>query len=178
MKRALLALAALASACSGTAAPPKGQDKSPAPVAPWSSVAFTNKSWGRPVDSWQVNADGTGYWAETQREQGKPFGSYTVVYHDFRAGEAGVRQLALLMGEIPNPAPDPDQCEVYATDMNYGELTFAGGPASRTVKWNAGCRDAGYLAFLGQLMAADELVQQWGKGAPVAREEKFGEQER
>lgn len=174
MRLALLAAAAMLTACSGNAAGPRDTDRQAAvqPIVPWSSLAFTNKSWGRPVGSWQVNADGTGYWAETK---GNRFGAYSVIYHDLSVGENGVRKLALLMGDIPDPAPDPDRCDEYVTDMNYGELTFAGGLGGRTVKWNAGCRDTSYLQFLGQLMAADRLVEEWGKAAPATREEKFGE---
>lgn len=170
MKHAVAAMALLLAACSGSGADAPDRPPVPERIVPWDSLAFTNSSWGRPVNSWQVNADGTGYWAETKGSNGKPFGPYTVAYHDLAVGEDGVRKLALLMGDIADPAPTAG-CREYATDMNYGRLTFANGPATRVVEWNAGCQDAEYRLFLGQLMAADRLVEEWGRAAPVMREE-------
>lgn len=176
MKSVWVALALLLPACSGSGAA-DAPDRQPVPerIVPWDSVVFTNSSWGRPVNSWQVNADGTGYWAETKSANGQPFGPYTVVFHDLAVGEDGVRKLALMMGDIPDPAPSTTGCKEFATDMNYGRLTIASGPALRSVDWNAGCHDAEYRLFMGQLVAADRLVEQWGRAAPVSREEKGNE---
>ena len=46
---------------------------------PWDLIAFEVKSWGRPVTSWRLLADGSGSWTEAVRDDGTPPGRNRLV---------------------------------------------------------------------------------------------------
>jgi hypothetical protein len=90
-----LSVAALLLAAEAAAQPPVSRWS-----GPWDLMAFEVKSWGRPVTSWRLLADGSGRW--------------------FAAGEHGYRQVEAILSRLPEPIPDYDGCSNRMTDLPYG----------------------------------------------------------
>ncbi len=161
-----LALAVLLLGANGAAQP------SSSPWSgPWDMVAFEVKSWGRPVTSWTLLADGSGSWTEAVRDEGAPPDGYRLVWHEFAAGADGYRQVEAILSRLPESIPDYDDCANRMTDLPYGTLRLTHGATTVEVAWNSGCLDDGYREFIGTLKAADTVVAHWGRPGRVLRME-------
>jgi len=168
MKRTALLASALLAACTTGEAGARGE----APA--YESIAFEIKSWGRPIDSWEVHSDGTASHIKLVQDEGAPFTTYRLEHRAFTVAAADYARLAAIAADIPRPAPTQDKCELFATDMPYGTLRLSAGEASQAVNFNVGCQDAPYQAFVRQLRAMDELVTGWAEQHPAARVEQIG----
>lgn len=134
-------------------------------------VAFEVSSWGRPVTSWRVLADGSGSWTETVTREGAPPGEYDLVWHEFAAGEKGYREVVTILSRLPDPAPDYDHCANSMTDQPYGKIRLTRGATTTEIAWNSGCMDDDYRAFMDTLKAADTAVAGWGRAGKILRTE-------
>ncbi|MEN7538337.1 hypothetical protein [Aurantiacibacter flavus] len=165
MRLALLA-ALMLSACATTP---------PAADAPAERIAYDTNSWGRVVSGWIVGRDGAGTWYERVNDSGQPgpVGPYELRYHEFDVGPAQMAELEAVLANLPDSAPNPLDCEMFRTDDLYGTLRLTHGATTEELAYNQGCRDASYQRFMGQLLAADALVAEWGKAEPVSRTERY-----
>lgn len=125
-------------------------------TGPWDMVTFELNSWGKPVVSWIVTADGSGSWSETK--DGASFSDYSVVVHEIAADKAHHEALAALLKRLPFPAPVTEGCKNFMTDAPYGRIRLTHGATTVELAYNAGCMDAPYVAYLDVLKAAESLV--------------------
>lgn len=139
------------------------------PAVHWDMISLEVKSWGRPVSSWRLLADGSGSWTETVASDGSPRNEYTLVWHEFRAGPEGYGQVEAIVSQIPDPAPDYDDCKNLITDLPYGTLRLTRGATTIEIAWNSGCMDEDYRAFTNTLKAADAVVAGWGSAGRILR---------
>lgn len=165
-----LTIAALLLGAEGTAQPPTSRSWS----GPWDMVSFEVKSWGHPVTSWTLLADGSGSWTEAVREDGAQPDDYRLVWHEVAAGEDGYRQVERVLSRLPDPVPDYDDCTNRMTDQPYGTLRLTRGATTVEVAWNSGCMDDGYRVFIETLEAADTTVAARGRAGRVLRTERVG----
>ena len=143
----------------------------PASIDPVERIAYDTNSWGRVVSGWVVGPEGQGTWYERLNDSGQPgpVGPYRVKHHDFDVGEAGFAELQVLLAGVPDSAPNPRDCKQFRTDDLYGTLRRSSGSTTEEIAYNQGCRDTSYQRFMAPLLAADALVAEWGKAAPVTR---------
>jgi hypothetical protein len=150
----------------------RGADAAPGPMAgPWDMIAFEVKSWGRPVTSWRLLADGSGSWTETVEAQGERAPRPRAVWHEVEAGVAGFGRIAGEYARVGFPAPDPQVCVEFLPDLPYGTLRLTRGASTVEIDWNSGCLDAQYQTFIQTLKAADTIVAGWGRAGRVLRTE-------
>lgn len=151
------------------AAPGSGcvaKDKFAAGDSHYDIVAFELKSWGVPIDSWSVSADGTGEWVETLRTEGQGFRDYHLARHPLHLTPAQVAQVVRAAAAVPPPF-DERSCKESVTDMPYGTLRLTRGGRTEELRFSNNCRDPGNLALIQRLQALDTLVSAWGKAAPA-----------
>lgn len=141
---------------------------------PWDMIVFEVRSWGRPVTSWRLLADGSGSWTEAVREDGAPPEDYRLVWHEVAASEDGYRRVEEILSRLPDPAPDYDDCRNRMTDLPYGTIRLTRGATTVEVAWNSGCMDDSYRAFMEMLKAADTAVATWGRAGSILRTEEAG----
>ena len=165
----------LASVLLATAASAKdgavGKAQAAAPVA---AVAFRISSWGRPIDSWEIRADGSASHVTRVSDEGAPFTNYRLEHRQFTISADDYARVVAFAGELPRPWPTRDACGELATDMPYGALELERGGARESIPFDVGCRDAPYQAFVDQLQAMDELVTGWAKPNAPTRIEQVG----
>jgi hypothetical protein len=144
-------------------------------AAPIEAIAFRISSWGRPIDSWEVRADGTARHATMVADEGAPFGTYRLEHRAFTIAADDFARIAALAAALPQPRPQRDDCENRATDFPYGALELSRGGTDESISFDTGCHDAPYQEFVGQLQALDEAVTALATPHPVARVERFGD---
>ena len=166
----ILVLALLIAGCAAPAAPGRSGAANP----PLDGIAFEISSWGRPIDSWEVHADGTGRHVKMAQDEGADFRTYRLEHREFALAPAEFARLSALAAELPQPRPRREDCGLRATDLPYGHLRLAGPAGEEIIGFDVGCRDAPYQAFVGQLRAMDELVTEWAEKHPVSRVEEPG----
>ncbi len=164
-----LAIPALLLGAEGAAQPPTSPWS-----GPWDMVAFEVRSWGRPLTSWRLLADGSGSWTEAVHDEGAPLDEYRLVWHEVAAGEDEYRQVVKVLSRLPDPAPDYDDCTNRMTDLPYGTIRLTRGATTVEVAWNSGCMDDGYRAFIETLKAADTAVAARGRAGRILRTEGVG----
>ena len=163
MYRALLLTLLPLSACASAETAPE----SPA----YEAIAFDINSWGRPMGSWEVHADGT---VRHHKVEGSVFGAHKIEHRDFTIDGTAYARLAAIAAALPQPRLKRDDCEERAMDLPYGKLRLTRGTTEEAVDFDVGCRDARYVAFVGQLRAMDDLVREWAEQHPVDRVEDVG----
>lgn len=162
-----LAIPALLLSAGGAAQPPLTRWS-----GPWDMIAFEVLSWGHPVTSWRLLADGSGSWMEAVGEDGASRGDHHLVWHEVAAGEDGYRQVQEALSRLPDEIPDYDECSDRMTDLPYGTLRLTRGATTVEVAWNSGCMDDSYRTFIETLKAADTAVATWGREGRVLRTEQ------
>ena len=167
MFRAAILLAS--SLLAGCAAPEAGAQASVPAEPAYRTIGFELNSWGRPLRSWEVRADGT---ARHMTIDGSPFGAHRREHREFVVDAAAYARLAALAAKLPTPRPDRADCKALATDMPYGALRLSSGDAEDAVSFDTGCQDASYGRFVAQLRSMDELVGMWAAQRPADRVEE------
>jgi hypothetical protein len=168
----LLAIAALAGCASEATG---ATDEAPGPG--WINASYEVNSWGKPLGSWSISADGTGTWTRAE-----PFGGEGIpVVVETRAivsPPGGLQKLDAILGRLPDVPPSDSNCRDHATDMPYGTLALSGGGqgGAKEYAFDTGCLDPNYKHFIATLTQADALVGEWakagkliGKGPPERR---------
>ncbi|HEY6815567.1 MAG TPA: hypothetical protein VI168_08515 [Croceibacterium sp.] len=166
MFRTAILPAVLLTAC----ATPQAGAQSPAATVPaYRAIGFEIETWGRPLGSWEVQADGT---VRHTKIDGSPFGKHQVEQRTFTVDATAYAALAAIAAELPQPRLARADCQELATDLPYGTVRLANGKGTEEVRFDNGCRDAPYRAFIAQLQAMDALVGGWaGQHAPTSVEE-------
>ncbi len=155
----------------GTGPVEKGLAAQPSPIA---AVSFRISSWGRPIDSWEVRADGSASHVTMVSDEGASFRTYRLEHREFTITPDDYARIAAMAEELPQPRPPRDDCDERMTDMPYGALALERGGAREEIAFDVGCRDEPYQAFVDQLHAMDELVTDWAKPHAPVRVEKVG----
>ena len=153
----------------------QGTGKAPANAAQVEAIAFLISSWGRPIDNWEVRADGTARHATMVTDEGAPFTTYRLEHRAFTIAPEDFARLAAIATELPQPRLNREDCEHVVTDFPYGALELARDGASESIAFDTGCLDERYQAFVGQLQAMDEAVTALAREHPVTRVERFGD---
>lgn len=130
------------------------------------TVAFEISSWGRPLGNWEVSRDGA---ARHMRTDGSVFSDHRREHREFRIDDAQLAELAAAVKALPARRPREGACRNYATDMPYGRLQLTDDAGEETIRFDSGCFDARYQAFVAQLRAMDELVGGWAERHPATR---------
>jgi len=166
--RALALFAALLAA--GCAAPDADAQSSSGRL---DAIAFEINSWGQPIDSWEVRADGTARHAQKVPEGSPRSATYRLEHREFTVEAGEFARLAEMAGALPRLAIS--DCKMRATDLPYGALRLSGAGAEEAIRFDTGCQDAPYQAFVARLRAMDELVTGWAEQhAPARIEERRG----
>jgi len=175
MVRTLLLLAplALSAACADAADGPGGKAQV-AQAAPIAAVAFRISSWGRPIDSWEVRADGSASHVTMVSDEGAPFQVYRLEHRQFTIPTDDYARVVAMADELSQPRLSRDDCKERATDMPYGALVLERGGVREEITFDVGCRDKRYQVFVDQLDAMDELVTGWAKPHAPVRIEQVG----
>jgi hypothetical protein len=142
---------------------------SPAPR--YDAIAFDINSWGRPLGSWEVHADGT---VRHHQTEGSGFGAHQIEHRDFTIDSAAYAKLAAMAAQLPEPRLSREECKERATDLPYGSLRLARAGAEEEIRFDTGCLDPNYRRFVSQLQAMDELVDTWARSHPADRVEDIG----
>jgi hypothetical protein len=169
MHRALL-LALLLAGCATSPA----EAQSVAPVPGLEQVAFEIKSWGRPIDGWDIHADGTARHVKRVSDEGAGFNTYRLEHREFAVDQATWERLSALAAQLPQPRPSRSECDELATDMPYGALRLSTAGSEEEIRFDLGCLDVPYQAFVGQLRAMDELVTGLAEKYQPTRIERVG----
>jgi hypothetical protein len=140
-------------------------------AAAYEAIAFDISTWGRPLGSWEVHADGT---VSHHKTEGSVFNAHKVEHRAFTVDGAAFRRLAAIAAELPEPRLDPADCEERATDLPYGTLRLTRKGGEEAIAFDIGCLDRPYQAFVGQLRALDEMVGAWAEQHPADRVEEVG----
>jgi len=156
---ALLPLAACASAETTPAAPA------------FEAIAFDINTWGRPMGSWEVHADGT---VSHRKVEGSVFDAHKVEHREFTVDAVAYAKLAAIAAALPQPRLKRDDCVERAMDLPYGKVRLTRGGTEEAVDFDIGCRDRPYQAFVGQLRAMDDLVGGWAEQHPATSVEEVG----
>lgn len=130
------------------------------------AIAFEMRSWGALVTQWSVQKDGAGFWIGTATDA-LVVGERVTARHDLAMGAQAFGEIAAILSALPDPAPDAAQCATFMTDQPYGIVRIMRAATTTEIAWNAGCRDAAYVAFLDVLKAADTRVARAGRKSPV-----------
>ena len=146
-------------------------DAQPA-LAGFEAIGFEINSWGRPIDRWDVSADGTAHYVEAAFDEGADFYTYRLEHREFTLAPTEWARLAALAAQLPQPRPDRADCKQRMTDMPYGTVRVSSGGTEQATAFDVGCRDKRYQAFVEQLRAMDALVAAQAKAHPVIRVEQ------
>lgn len=163
----------LGAACADAKEGPVGKAQL-AEAAPVAAVSFRISSWGRPIDSWEVRADGSASHVTRVSDEGAPFQVYRLEHREFTISADDYARIVAMAGQLPQPRLSRDDCEQRVTDMPYGALALERATAREEIAFDVGCRDERYQAFVAQLQAMDELVTTWAKPHAPARIEHVG----
>jgi hypothetical protein len=145
-----------------------------AQAAPIAAVSFRIGSWGRPIDSWEVRADGSASHVTMVSDEGASFRTYRLEHRAFTITTEDFARVVAMAGDLPQPRLARDDCEQRMTDMPYGAIELERGATREEITFDVGCRDERYQVFVGQLHAMDELVTGWAKPHAPARIEQVG----
>lgn len=160
---AVAAAATLAAACAAAPAS-TATTQATSPARAWDAVSFTMSSWGQPITSWTVNADGSGTWSQSTPRNDN-FTDRETVTRTLAADAAAAAALTPILAALPATPPTTDNCKERITDQPYGALTVTIGGRAKEYRYDAGCLDAAYVAFINRLRAANELVAARGRAA-------------
>lgn len=139
---------------------------------PPEAISFEVKSWGAPIHSWSVAADGSATSIVRQSETGSPRPPYTLEHRRFVLSPETASRLRALAGELPLPAPSDDHCHQRVTDAAYGTLSLSRGGQTATWSFYEGCYDAYYAPYLAKVKAIDALVMVQSSMAGIERREE------
>ena len=162
---------AIVSNRAGSAAP-SPRAAGAAEPARFETIAFEINSWGRPIDSWRVAADGSGAHVKMVQDEGADFRTYRLEHRQFTVSPEDYARLADMAAELPQPRLKREDCELRATDLPYGNVRLGGAAGEETIGFDVGCRDAPYQEFVARLRAMDELVTEWAERHPPVRIEE------
>src|SRR5688500_4892697 len=90
-----------------------------APAPEYDAIAFDISSWGRPINSWEVRADGSASHVKMVAAEGAPFREYRLEHRTFAVSPADVAELARMAAKLKSDLPE---CEQRATDLPYGSI--------------------------------------------------------
>ena len=164
---AVVGLAILAAACTTPSGPALSPEASSATPQMAAETRFTMNSWGQPLAAWSVKPDGSGTWADSQPRNGN-FTDRMIILHTLPADPAAAAALAQILARLPATPPTADGCRERITDQPYGELILPRSAGTTTYRYDAGCLDAPYAAYIQVLRQANEHVAARGRVAPVS----------
>lgn len=158
-----LAAALLAAGCAAaTASGPAPATTAATPA--WDSASFTMSSWGQPVTSWTIMADGSGTWSRSTPRDGN-FADRETTSRTLPADAAAAGALAATLARLPATPPSGENCKERITDQPYGALTITIGGQVKQYRYDAGCLDRAYVRFINVLREADGQVARRGEAS-------------
>lgn len=120
-------------------------------------ISFEINSWGSPMESFRIAADGTG-------EYGKaPAFRAPLQTHRFNAGRAGFARIRAALASIEQFTARPPVCGSRATDLPYGEIVWQHGTVRASVRFDVGCRGEEMQRVVNAAHAAARLAEQFSR---------------
>ncbi|MEA3038333.1 MAG: hypothetical protein QOE79_846 [Sphingomonadales bacterium] len=129
------------------------------------AIAFEVSSWGKPLISWRVAADGRGTY--TKSEGGRDFQHYRLVTRRFAAGRTAFAKLDAALTWAAGNADREVPCGSRISDFPYGTVTWTIGHETRRVRFDTGCQSAEAKRVEAAVSAADALVAKWSVAGPI-----------
>ena len=154
--KAIVALTLLASGCSGYDRPGAG---GPPPV---DSIRFSLNSWGREVGRWQIRADGSGEWAQEDRDAPR---DAALIVTPIPADATHMAEIRAILARAEAIAPDGLKCRKEIYDLPYGFIEWNRADGTRRINFDLGCTSKQADAVFGALKAADDKVGGWAAAA-------------
>lgn len=160
------ACALLAASCATAGAtPPDGTE----------AIAFERKSWGKPINAWQVGADGEGRYTFSRKAPSGKFRDYDLVTKRISVGPQGYAELERILRPAEAAAGSELPCERRITDLPYGTVRWEKDAAAAELRYDVGCQSEEAGRVISALVEADKLVEGWAADAPVADVEEVRE---
>lgn len=134
------------------------------------AISFEVSSWGKPLQSWRIAADGTTEFRKSETLSG--FQHYRIDTRRLVLARADVARIASLLAVTQRHVGAGIACTERITDQPYGRVTWAVAGSSRQLAFDTGCLDTSARAPLEAIRAADALVAERAGGAPVVASEE------
>lgn len=150
---ALVLLAGCAAAPSPAAPEASGQR------LPAESISFEISSWGSPMESFRIAADGSGEYSKA------PEFRAPVQTRRFNAGPAGFARIRAALAGIEHFTTHEPACGNRATDLPYGGITWHNGAARASVGFDVGCQGEEMQRVVNAAHQAARLAEQYSQAS-------------
>ena len=124
---------------------------------PDDSISFEISSWGSPMESFRIAADGTGEYSKA------PEFRAPVQTRRFNAGPAGFARIRAALAGIEHFTTRAPACGNRATDFPYGGVTWHNGAARANVGFDVGCQGEEMQRVVNAAHAAARLAEQYSQ---------------
>lgn len=121
---------------------------------PADSISFEISSWGYPMESFRIAADGSGEYSKA------PEFRAPVETRRFNAGPAGFARIRDALAGIERFTVQPAACGARATDLPYGRVAWHAGAAEAVVGLDLGCQDQEMTIVVIAANAAARIAEQ------------------
>lgn len=165
----LLAGAALVGGCGAMEARPATIPMEAAPD--FDAIAFEVSSWGRPLQSWRVEAGGAAEFRKA--ETLSHFQHFRVDTQRWTLALEDVMRIASLLAIARRHGETEIACTERVTDQPYGRITWQVAGASHELPFDTGCINASARAPLDAIRAADALIAERAASVPVVASDEI-----
>jgi hypothetical protein len=127
-------------------------------------IGLTVSSWGRELGEWEIQPDGSIRYTTNADPQGARSGPYRLDTRQSGPDPARYERIAALMAPGRAWLGKTLPCGDRITDMPYGAVHWG----TAKLAFDSGCRDKDTAAIIEGFHQADDQIEQWMKGLPVA----------
>jgi len=124
---------------------------------PADSISFEINSWGYPMESFRIAADGSGEYSKA------PEFRAPMQTHRFNAGPAGFARIRAALAGIEHFAAHAPDCGNRATDFPYGGIIWHNGTARAAVGFDVGCQGTEMRRVVRAAHDAARLAEQFSQ---------------
>lgn len=128
-------------------------------------IVLRTSSWGRPILSWGVNEDGSGWVTSTQ--QGATFPEYVLITRRWGAIQGRYRQVKRALKAAEGYAGKGLPCRMTLTDGPYGDVAWRVNGVQKTLPVQYGCMSRTADRIYERLDRTSADVQAWAADAPA-----------
>jgi hypothetical protein len=140
-----------------TAAPSPAAPQASGQSLPADSISFEISSWGSPMESFRIAADGSGEYSKA------PEFRAPVQTRRFNAGPEGFARIRAALADIEHFTTHAPACGNRATDFPYGGITWHNGAARASVGFDVGCQGAEMQRVVSAAHTAARLAEQYSQ---------------
>lgn len=150
------------------AAPVSAGEANQAVRAQPDQILSRTSSWGRPILSWGINEDGSGWVTSTR--QGATFSEFTLITRRWDATEGRYKAVKGALKEAQRYAGRNIPCSLALTDGPYGDVTWRTNGVSKTLPVQYGCMSRAADRIYERLDKVSAEVQAWAADLPATEE--------